>query len=110
MVICVRERFSATRSLWVSPTFSWVAFRGMGSAPLDGTLGRHADAARGDDEFALLVAILRDALAAGQLAGTRAFTFPGVAGLGLDGQHVAGAQRAVIFEMLLCMEAPTAGR
>src|ERR1700722_11070279 len=109
MTTCVRDRFSATRSLWVSPTFSWLAFRGMGSAPLDRALGRHADAARGDDEFAVLVAIFRDALAEGQLAGSLAFALPGVAGFGLHGQHIAGTQRAVVFEVLLGMQATTAG-
>src|SRR5579872_1932442 len=110
MTIWVRDRFSATRSLWVSPTFSLLAFRDIGSAPLDGALGRHANAARGDDEFAFLVAIFRDAFAEGQLAGTLAFALPGVAGLGFHRQYVARAQRAVIFEMLLGMQAATAGR
>src|SRR5579859_321260 len=109
MTIWVRERFSATRSLCVSPTFSLLAFRGMGSAPLDGAFCRHADAARGDDKFAFLVAIFRDAFAEGQLAGALAFPLPGVAGLGLHRQHVAGAQRAMIFEVLLGVQAAAAG-
>src|ERR1700756_1807930 len=103
MTICVRDRFSATRSLCVSPTLIWLALSAMGSAPLHRTFGCHANATRSDDKLAILVAIFRYALAKCQLARTFAFAFPGVARLCLHRQHIAGTQRAVIFEVLLGM-------
>src|SRR5579863_2873067 len=112
MVICVRVRFSTTRSECASPTLSLLAFSAIcaSSTPFHRTLGRHADAARGDHQLALLIAILRDALAECQLAGALAFAFPGVARLRLHRQHIARPQRAVIFEVLLGMQSAAAGR
>src|SRR6185312_6166058 len=108
MTICVRDRFSTTRSACVSPTFSWLALSAMRSTPFDRSLGGHADAARGDHQFALLVAILGDAFAEGQLAGALALAFPGFAGLLFHGQHVAGTQRAVILEVLFGVQSAAA--
>src|SRR5580704_2526925 len=112
MVICVRDRFSATRSTCVSPTLSWLALSAMcaSSALFHRTFRCHADAPRRDHEFPLLVAIFGDALAEGQLPGAPAFAFPRVAGLRHHRQHVARAKRAMIFEVLLRMEPTAAGR
>ena len=51
------------------------------SALVDGTFGGDADAARGDHEFAALIAELGDTLAERQFAGAFALAFPGFAGL-----------------------------
>src|SRR3546814_10985239 len=79
------------------------------STLVQGRLGVDADAAGGDHEFALGVGILGDALAERELAGALALLLPGLAGLRLDGQHVAGTDLAVELEMLLGVEA-AAGR
>src|SRR5689334_5554272 len=108
MVICVRERFSTTRSLCVSPTLSWLALSAIArspSAPFHRTFCRDADAARGNDKLAVLVAIFRNALAKRQLARTLALALPGVALAMLNRQHVARPQRAMIFEVLFGMQA-----
>src|SRR5579863_9314148 len=75
---------------------------------LDGALGAHPDAAGGDDQLAVLVAVFGDALGEHQLAGALALALPGVPGLGGGGQHVAGATVPVIFEVLFGVQTAAA--
>ena len=67
--------------------------------------GTHADADGGDDEVAVLVAVLGDGLAEDQLARPPALLLPRLAGLGGGGQYVARLDVTVVDEALLSMQA-----
>src|ERR1700739_1115730 len=78
------------------------------SAAFHRTFRCHADTARRHHQFTVLVAIFGNTLAERQLAGALALAFPRFARPALYRQHTARAQRAVIFEMLLRMQAAAA--
>src|SRR5262245_45471328 len=73
----------------------------VASSGLDDALGADTDAPCRDDQLAVLVAVLGDALAEDELAGALALLLPRLAGLEGAGQHVAGADVAVVREVLL---------
>src|SRR5437016_5066915 len=77
---------------------------------VDRAFGGDTDAACGDDELAVLVAMLGDALAEDQFSGALAFLLPDLALLGLGGEDVAGPQRPVIDVFLLGVQAARRGR
>src|SRR5260221_9254942 len=68
----------------------------------------HANAARRDNDLALLVAVLGHGLRKNQLAGTATFFFPCFAGLDGSRQDIARAQRPMIFKVLLGVQSATA--
>src|ERR1700761_9728063 len=112
MTICVRDRFSTTRSFFVSPTFRADAFSAIVVSPsalVHRAFRRDPDAAGHHHQLALLIAVFGHTLPERQLAGALAFLFPGLARLGLGGQHVARTKRADVFVMLLRMKS-AAGR
>src|SRR5580698_5440722 len=87
------------------PSLLRLLFLGFRGRRIDRAVGAHAHRLGGDDQFALLVAVFGDALGEHQLAAAATFLLVGVAGLGGGGEHVAGLQVPVIFEVLLGMEA-----
>src|SRR5215207_5104320 len=68
---------------------------------LDRLLGAHADAARGDDEVAVLIAVLGDGLGEDQLASAPPLLLPRLAGTGLGGEHCARGEGPVVLVVLL---------
>src|SRR4051794_7712771 len=68
-------------------------------------LGPDADRPGGDDELAGLVAVLGDHLVEDEPPAAPALLLPRLAGLDGGGQHVAGAQRSVVGEVLLGVQA-----
>src|SRR5918995_341838 len=98
---------SATTCVVLSPTLTSLFFRAMSrSSALDDALGPDADAPGGDDQLAVLVAVLGDALAEDELAGALAFLLPRLAGLDGAREHVAGPDVAVGREGLLRVPPP----
>src|SRR5215475_12025283 len=111
MTICVRERFSTTRSLCVSPTLSWLALSTIAQSPLapfHRTFGRDADAAGGNDKLTILVAIFRNPFAKRQLARPLALALPCVPLAMLHREYVTRPQWPVILEVLFGMQPATA--
>ncbi len=84
----------------VSPCFTLAMSRLL----LHDGLGAHADAACSDDELAVLIAVLGHRLGEDELAAPAALLLPRVARLCRARQHIAGAQRAVVLEVLLGVE------
>src|SRR5262249_38830483 len=103
--IWVRVRSSTNTSSRLSPTFTSFARSAIGSALLgDGTLGHDADGAGGDDELAVLIVVLGHRGAEEKFPGP-ALLLPSLARLAAGMQQVPGAQRSVVREVLLGVEA-----
>src|SRR5207245_2421775 len=74
----------------------------------DRTLGANADAAGGDHELAVLVAVLGDVLREHELPGAP-FLLPAITGTRRRGEHITGANVTVVLEVLLRVQPPAHG-
>src|SRR5678815_5275390 len=100
--MCIRDSLRSSTSTAVNswPVSSSCAFSAISTLRCR-TLGLHADTSCGDDQLAVLVAVLRDRLGELELAAAAPFLPPCLARERLRGEHLADRHRAVVLVVRL---------